>query len=186
MRNPEALLNSLMLIVSGSRRIPTQTGRELKFRFNPGFIALFLTLMVATACSSGPQDLVIEVHEASTNPGTVHSFNATGSAVAEGLMCAAGNTSTQNLQYLNSGQPNISLLQITKLFECEDSTGSVRLRLHVNLDVTTGETTGDWRVLDGTGDYGNIEGEGTVVGVPVVPGESINDTYTGELNASTD
>ena len=50
------------------------------------------------------------------------------------------------------------------------------------LDRISGVTTARWRVVEGTGDYVNLRGRGSLVGTPLEFGVSITDVYDGWMH----
>jgi hypothetical protein len=83
-----------------------------------------------------------------------------------------------------AGPPNGSfrILHLTKRFSCADSSGTFDIKLVVRLNLTTHETTANWKVSDGTGAYASLHGNGKLIGIPVVPGTSILDIYDGRMH----
>jgi hypothetical protein len=57
-----------------------------------------------------------------------------------------------------------------------DESGTFDVDMVVRLDVASGTTTANWKVVGGTGAYSSLKGYGKLVGVLVVPGVSITDT----------
>ena len=108
------------------------------------------------------------------------SFVASGPAVDAGLMCATG-TTTNGLVGPTHGT-NPVRFRVNKTFHCDGSSDTFTLQLRVVLDLNTGHTTANWKVLAGTGPYSSLKGHGTLVGTPIVPGESITDVYTGSMH----
>ena len=56
------------------------------------------------------------------------------------------------------------------------------MKLVVNLDLATHETTAQWKIVGGTGDYVGLHGNGNLIGAPIVPGSSIFDVYDGTIH----
>ena len=52
----------------------------------------------------------------------------------------------------------------------------------MRLDNATHQTTASWQVVAGTDAYVGLHGNGALVGVPVVPGYSIDDFYDGKVH----
>jgi hypothetical protein len=107
-------------------------------------------------------------------------FTAWGPAVDAGLFCASGTVYT--IETVVAGPPDFSKknFQTTKVFECDDGSGSITVFLHAHVVFDPYHNIGEWNVLSGTGDYGRLYGRGSQVGEPTVVG--VNDTYTGWVN----
>ena len=114
-----------------------------------------------------------------TNTGYVGNFAASGPAVDDGLICTAGHTTDHNWQNLGNGQ---ELLDTE--FICDDGTGSFTLATELvgtsRSDAWT--AVGTWTVLEGTGAYEALTGNGTLEGECPVPVSSCQDLYQGELS----
>ncbi len=107
------------------------------------------------------------------------SFTATGPAVDAGLICANGTTTNGLVGPAHGTNP--VRFQVNKTFHCDGSSYTFTLRLRVALDQNTGNTTANWKVISGTGPYSALKGHGTLIGTPIVLGESITDVYTGSM-----
>lgn len=108
-------------------------------------------------------------------------FSARGPAVGRGLLCGTGTVSTGPIA--TSPSPlgdRYSVLSMVKYFHC--GVGTFDVRLVVTLDNWTGSTTGEWRILSGTGDYAHLKGNGTLVGAFDPWTYSVLDTYSGRLH----
>ena len=105
-------------------------------------------------------------------------FVATGPAVDRGVLCPEG--TTEDIAFAARPGGWFTRLTIEKLFTCGDSSGDFTVQLRVKL-FPDGTTTALWKVTGGTGDYATLMGSGTLVGTPIVPGESIEDVYTGKV-----
>ncbi|MGH2652305.1 MAG: hypothetical protein ACRDHS_02840 [Actinomycetota bacterium] len=99
------------------------------------------------------------------------------------VLCDAG--AVVNLFSLFVGGQSGSQAQILVVheFTCDDGFGSFLLSLRVRLDFSTGTTIAWWSVLDGTGDYEELHGSGSLVGTPSCGPECIIDTYTGAIHS---
>ena len=143
-------------------------------------VLLLLAIAVMPASAAVPLAVRFEVDETIASGGI---FVATGPAVDAGEMCTGGDT--VDLVVEASGRPggDFRNLRVLKEFTCEDGSGTFSVFLTVRLDLTTHDTTANWRVMrGGAGDYTNLGGGGTLVGIPNDQGASILDIYTGTLH----
>ena len=156
-------------------------GSTLKgvFQMRKALAILFTTpsLLVISAIpvsATPPLDVSITADEAHpVDAGGT--FDAAGPAVTAGLLCAAGNTTNDRVGLPRRTNP--VRFQVDKTFECAGSTDTFTLRLNTD----TGGTTAVWNVVSCTGSYAGLRGHGTLVGTPIVQGESIEDVYTGTM-----
>jgi len=139
-------------------------------------LVLSLTSVIA-ASAAVPQALHIEVLEDIGRSG--EAFAASGAAVASGAVCASGTVDDLVVEASASGGGKYTVLRVLKQFNCQDATGTFDIRMTVLLDNATRATTASWRVVDGTGAYAALHGNGSLVGTPVVAGISIFDEYDG-------
>lgn len=111
--------------------------------------------------------------------GATAPFTASGPAVDSGLMCPMGSVDDifGKGSAFNS-QTGVNF-QVVKVFTCDDGSGSFVVKLQVRLDFK-----GDnfqWVVLDGDGDYSNLHGSGSGIGIEPT-GTSIIDIYDGGVH----
>ncbi len=141
---------------------------------------LMVAVSVTVAGAIPPLDLHIEVDEVIATSG--ETFYASGDAVDEGVVCATG--SVDELSTVVSGAPggSFSILHILKRFYCADASGTFDVRLVVKLDNVTHYTTASWKIVDGTGVYASLNGNGSLAGTPIDPGVSIHDVYDGQVH----
>lgn len=141
---------------------------------------VFLAITVSTVFAAPPLDVHIQVDELISGIGVDEPFTASGSAVNAGLICAVG--LVQDVSVSTSGAPSAPyrIIQVLKRFTCAD--GTIDVSMVVQLDLTTNYTTASWRVVSGTGNYAGLRGSGSLVGTPIVAGESIRDDYYGSLH----
>jgi hypothetical protein len=138
-------------------------------------LALALSLVtVLGALAAPPGDVHIEVNDVI---GASDPFVASGTAVAQGL-CAYGIVDDVSIVATDTGTPT-RILHVLKRFHCGDGSGTFDLRMTVQLDTITHETTASWRIVGGTGAYVHLHGHGTLVGTPIVPNYSVHDVYDG-------
>ena len=139
-----------------------------------------LGVTASAVAAAAPLSVHIEVPEVIATSG--EPFTATGAAVDAGAVCPSG--TVDDLSTVTSGPPSgpYTILQVLKRFNCDDLSGTFDVRLVVRLDNSNHQTTASWRIVDGTGDYADLKGNGTLVGTPIVPGESIQDVYDGKVH----
>lgn len=141
---------------------------------------ILLAVTVSTVFAAPPMDVHIEVTEYINTSG--ETFNASGSAVDAGVVCPTG--TVDDLVVDVSGPPGgiFRILNVLKRFNCEGSGDTFDVQLVVFLDLTTNETTARWNITGGTGAYAGLHGNGSLVGTPIVPGNSILDVYDGNMH----
>lgn len=127
--------------------------------------ALFLVaLPIGSAGATPPEQVTFEgpAYFAGPDIGT-GSFTATGPAVDSGTMCQTGTVADMYTKAApKSGQsPNGVNLQIVKELTCDDGTGTFMIKLQVHI---ADYPTFNWVVVDGTGDYEKLKGNGSGFG----------------------
>jgi len=143
-------------------------------------IALLLLAMTISIAFAAPHLYVhIEVEEEILTSG--ETFYASGPAVDAGFVCPTGivNDNLHGTYDLPGGK--IRIINVDKEFVCGDSSGTFVINLNVRLNLDTNRTTASWNVISGTGDYAGLHGNGSLVGTPIVPGNSILDVYNGGM-----
>ena len=107
-------------------------------------------------------------------------FVASGPAVDSGLMCASGETvgSPGTVTGFNS-QAGINI-KADKLFICDDGSGEFVLKLQVRID-HKGDNF-NWNVVDGSGDYANLHGSGSGIGIPICGPDCVVDIFDGGMH----
>ena len=139
-----------------------------------------LALNAVSAFAAPPAPIHIEVLEYPGGTGApAESFAASGPAVDAGLVCASGMVEDVDLAY-NDPTGSTQMIWALKRFDCGDGTFDVDLV--VRLDLTTNNTTARWRIVDGTGPYAGLNGQGSLIGTAVIPGVSILDVYDGVVH----
>jgi hypothetical protein len=141
---------------------------------------LMLALNVSLVFAARPLDIHIEVLE-QLDFSFNEPFAASGPAVDNGLVCATGTVEDLGGTVKDLNGP-YTLMWLKKRFYCDDASGTFDVRLIVHLNEDTGFTTANWNVIDGTGNYGNLKGNGKLVGTPVVLGFNILDVYDGKMH----
>jgi hypothetical protein len=138
-----------------------------------------LAVTVSPVFAAPPEALHIEVLEF---PGGVSAppepFSASGLAVDSGAVCASGMVADIELAYNDPGGNTITIWAL-KRFTCGDGSGTFDIRMVVQWDQTTYDTTARWRVVGGTGDYAGLKGQGALVGYSNHPDPGILDVYDG-------
>jgi hypothetical protein len=139
-----------------------------------------LAVTVSAAFAAPPKNLHIEVDEFIGTSG--EAFLASGPAVTAGAVCASG--TVDDLSVSVSGPPggSFAILRVLKRFTCADLSGTFDVKMVVRLNLVTNATTARWKVAGGTGAYGSLHGNGSLVGTPIVPGISIHDVYDGKVH----
>jgi hypothetical protein len=146
-------------------------------------IALFagiflLALNVSAVFAAAPEPIHIEVEEF-PGSGIPEPFTASGAAVDSGLFCASGLVEDAENSSNDSDGP-YRIIWSLKRFHCGD--GTIDLRMVVQLDLTTLDTTARWRIVGGTGAYEGLKGHGSLVGISNNPDPGILDIYDGVLH----
>lgn len=139
---------------------------------------MLLALTASVVAAAPPLDLHIVVpEEIGTGPDP---FTATGGAVTAGKVCAAGTVVDINVDVMNPDNTTTRTLHVVKRFTCAGSTDTFDIQMVVKLDLSTGNTTANWKIVGGTGLYAGLKGHGSLVGTPISPGTSILDVYDGK------
>ena len=153
--------------------------RKIKFSIIVLVTALSIVFLVVPVMAKPPLDVqIVDVHTI----GGSGTFTASGPAVDSKVLCGFGDV--YDLSVKRSGPPGgtFRILRVLKRFECGDGSGTFDVKLVVRLDLTTHETTANWKVVGGTGNYVRLHGNGKLIGIPITPGESITDTYDGKMH----
>jgi hypothetical protein len=145
-------------------------------------LAIFLLTMPVSsvAASSPPIAVVINVDiDYSVDP-YAGPFTASGSAVDEGLICAAGNT--VNVRLSNTGWQSWRAysFHVWKEFTCADGSGTFIVKLEGRWEGEGG--SGTWMILKGTGEYANLHGTGEADSFFFEPWFGL-DIYQGEMHS---
>jgi hypothetical protein len=141
--------------------------------------AILLVALPLVAEASDAYGVTIEVPTIFAEP--VSFFAAYGEAVDNGLVCASG--TVQDAKYIAAGRRDGGHwnFRVEKVFECADGSGSfvVNLKAHVYFDPYS--DVGTWNVLQGTGAYAKMNGNGALSGTPLDGG--VLDIYTGVIRS---
>jgi len=145
------------------------------------FLAVITALVIAIPAIAGPP---LRVHiiaptiiATSPNP-----FTASGSAVESGLICPSGDVYDSDLETFGRPGGRFTILRVLKRFDCTDGSGTFDVRMLVRLNNSSNSTRAVWRVVDGTGNYADLKGNGRLLGFPIDPGISIEDNYYGKVH----
>ena len=142
-------------------------------------MAAALTVALALPALAAPPSGVGFMVE--TSFGGPSPFTASGPAVDDGLVCAEGTVAQATAQVAGFSQNGFNFQGI-KQFTCDDGSGEFFVNLQARIDFRKG-TTFSWNVLGGTGDYEDLHGAGSGVGIVGEPcGECVLDVYDGGLH----
>jgi hypothetical protein len=134
--------------------------------------------MAAPAGATPPSGVTIEVESSlSSGPGP---FVASGPAVDEFVVCAEGIVVDESVK-ITGFSPNGFNFHGVKHFICDDGSGEFFVNLNARIDFRKG-TTFNWNVLSGTGDYVDLHGAGSGVGLPGCGEGCVLDIYDGGLH----
>ena len=142
---------------------------------------LALATVIAPVAAAAPQRVEIVSHVTFNPDGPNYGdFDASGPAVAGGLICAHGTFVDLGIRFAGFQRPRgVVQLQVLKEFTCADE-GTFLVKLQIQADFNTGIESFSWVVLGGTGDTAGIRGSGGGSTVPNPPTGNVN-TYAGFL-----
>lgn len=143
--------------------------------------ALSLVLPVAVVQATTPLDVEFTVDTAFIDGGplTGGPFTASGPAVDEGLVCAAGQTVDVGPPHAAGYQSQTGAnVRLVKQFSCDDGSGDLWITLQIRFDARGNNFV--WLLTDGTGDYERLHGTGSGAGVPTSDG--VLDRYEGAVH----
>jgi hypothetical protein len=147
-------------------------------------VATTLALIAAAAPASAAAPKAVEIVSPMTfaPPGEFNSgtFEASGPAVEEGLICESGEVNDTGI-ILAGEQSRVGKIQIPvwKTFSCPN--GDLYIRIQVHLDLETFTETFTWVVLGGTGAYANVHGGGDGFSFSDNPDAGNVNVYSGFL-----
>jgi hypothetical protein len=139
---------------------------------------LALTLAIVPAGATPPTDVSIEVE--SSFLGAPSPFVASGPAVDDGVVCAEGTVVDASVNVAGFSNNGFNFQGI-KHFTCDDGSGEFFVNLQARIDFRKG-TTFNWNVLSGTGDYEDLHGAGSGVGLDICGPDCVFDVYAGGLH----
>ena len=143
-------------------------------------LILTIAVMMALALPAGanpPSEVFIEVETQFGPPGP---FVASGPAVDAGLVCAEGTVVQESANVQGFSQNGFNF-QGVKHFICDDGSGEFFVNMQARIDFRKGVTF-QWNVLSGTGDYVDLQGAGSGVGLDLCGPDCVLDVYDGGLH----
>jgi hypothetical protein len=132
-------------------------GKEISVRKLVTLVGLLVVMGLANATTvgaAGPGPVTINVHGLFAVPG--------GTFTAEGPICGSGTTSDAT-RIVERGH-DVFLILNRKTFVCDDGSGTFTLRIDAVFRACDQTDTSSWSVIDGTGRYDHLTGQGTGVG----------------------
>jgi len=141
-------------------------------------VAILFVAVAAPVGATTPSEVQIEVE--SYFSGAPGPFVASGPAVDDGVICAEGLVFEDSLK-VTGFSPTGFNWQGIKHFTCEDGSGEFFVNLQARIDFRKG-TTFNWNVLSGTGEYEDLHGAGSGVGLPGCGEGCVLDLYDGGLH----
>ena len=106
-------------------------------------------------------------------------FTASGAAVVARILCERGTVQDLEYQDISPVPGELTDILVQKRFLCWNWSGYFLMDLDVN--ISEEGTTGTWQIVGGVRDYENLAGSGTFEGVYLEDGDTILDTFIGEL-----
>lgn len=143
--------------------------------------ALSLVLPVATVQATTPLEVSFAVQTSDIDGGPVTGgpFTASGPAVDEGLICAAGQTVDDSVPHAAGFQSQIGVnVRLVKRFTCADGSGDFWVTLQIRFDARGNNFI--WLITDGADEYARLHGTGSGFGVPT--GGGVLDLYDGTVH----
>jgi hypothetical protein len=134
-----------------------------------------LVAVTAPVAASGRQAITIETTKPfGPVPGT---FSATGALAVSGTMVNLG------LVFSGIGAPTFAITHPTILFTGTGGTFTIKAQIveTVTADPLVLSDTGTWTIIDGTGEYSELHGQGTVTGTADDNIGLISRTYEGTV-----
>jgi hypothetical protein len=107
-------------------------------------------------------------------------FTASGPAVDDGTICGSGIVVDDSGKVTGFSGNGFNYHGI-KHFICDDGSGEFFVNLQARIDFRKG-TTFNWNILSGTGDYEDLHGAGSGVGLPLCGPDCVLDIYDGGLH----
>jgi hypothetical protein len=140
---------------------------------------LLLSLcVISNAGATPPSGVNIEAETSFL--GTLGPFVASGPAVDNGLICDKGEVIDYSGK-VTGFSPNGFNFQGIKHFICDDGSGEFLVNVQARIDLSGGATF-NWNVLGGIGDYEDLHGAGSGVGLPICGPDCVFDVYDGGLH----
>jgi len=141
-------------------------------------LAILFVAVAAPVGATSPSEVQIEVE--SYFSGAPGPFVASGPAVDDGVICAEGIVVDDSFK-LTGFSPTGFNWQGIKHFTCGDSSGEFFVNLQARIDFRKG-TSFNWNVLSGIGDYEDLHGAGSGVGLEICGPDCVFDVYDGGLH----
>jgi len=141
---------------------------------------LLVALPIVSAGAGTPWmevEMVVEIHYDAGDP--YGPFEAEGPAVDAGLICASGETLDIYSRDHTRNEEGLSRFTVIKRFTCSDGTFDVRSNI-INNQIRGFELV-FWRVVDGTGAYEDLRGNGTAFGMGTIDPNVSIETFNGRL-----
>jgi adhesin HecA-like repeat protein len=121
-------------------------------------VAALAAVIATTPVTAAPR---LDVHiEALASNDTVP-FVASGPAVDAGLLRATGSVSSPSVTVWLSPHGDTLHVRVVKHFMCDD--GTFDFEVVATIDLIAGTVRGHWTVLEGTGNYTDLKGNGEVI-----------------------
>ena len=124
-----------------------------------------MLVLALPAAATPPSDVNIAVE--SSLVGDPSPFSASGPAVDDGVICGEGEVLDATGK-VTGFSPTGFNYQGIKHFICEDGSGEFFVNLQARIDFRTGITF-NWNVLSGIGEYEDLHGAGSGIGLGGVP-----------------
>jgi hypothetical protein len=137
-----------------------------------------MLISAVPVAAKGPTDVSIISHMTFNPDGfNFGTFDASGAAVDQGLICASGTVDDTRLIFAGGQSGRGAQIPVRKTFTCADGSGQLFVKIQVHLDFATSTESFSWVILGGTGAYGSVSGSGQ--GSTVSDG---SDPQTGNFN----
>ena len=145
--------------------------RNLRLGLVIGLLGVFAVAPVASAAAAPTTTIRIDIV---FGPGGSEEFITTG-----GVLCPSGTAVTDPVFAAGFGRMGrgAASFHLIKTLTCADDSGTFQIK--VNAGPSPTGTVGGFAVVGGTGDYANLRGGGSLVGIATDVG--IIDFYTGSL-----
>jgi len=110
-------------------------------------------------------------------------FDASGSAVDNGLLCDSGTVDDTRVSFAGFERGRSVQIPVRKTFTCDDPSGTFFVKIQVHLDFATAMESFSWVVQGGTGAYEHLRrsGRGSTVSDGSDPQTGNINTYVGFL-----
>jgi hypothetical protein len=132
--------------------------------------ASMLVLAPAPTASAASSSVEVDLH---IDFATGETFTASG-------FCPAGEAVTYNFMQVGF-RGRATTFHLYKDLICDDGSGILTIRVEASAVFGFPGTIGGWNVVGGTGDYAEVRGGGSIVGIGFDGG--LDDHYTGRLTS---